>query len=135
MRKLRKLVEAVAFPAAVLAGHLVASRVLGLYALYPRLDVPFHFLGGLSIGYTTARIVSCLRAENLIAPVEKPILLGLILTTTAAATVAWELLEFALDQTLGTNVQISLPNAMQDQFVGLLGGLLMLAVRAVAREP
>jgi hypothetical protein len=51
------------------------------------------------------------------------IFLLLLFSITATATVFWEFAEFITDQILHMNIQISLANTMQDQFMGILGGL------------
>jgi ABC-type nitrate/sulfonate/bicarbonate transport system permease component len=47
----------------------------------------------------------------------------LLISITATAAVLWEFMEFTGDQLFHTNIQVSLANTMQDQFMGLLGGL------------
>jgi hypothetical protein len=46
-----------------------------------------------------------------------------IFSLTGTATVLWEFVEFLYDQLLNTNIQISLANTMQDQFMGILGAM------------
>jgi hypothetical protein len=45
-----------------------------------------------------------------------------IITLTATAAVIWEFAEFLSDQVLETDLQGSIANTMQDQFLGILGG-------------
>ena len=126
MNLVQKISSCFIFPALVLAGHLIATKGLALYAIFPNLDMPFHFIGGVSIGYTTIKVLGFLQSENLIARIDKTILLLLLFTTTATAAVFWEFMEFTTDWMLGTNIQVSLANTMQDQFLGILGGSLVL---------
>ena len=123
MRHLSKILSFFVFPSLVLFGHLIASKVLGLYASFPNLDIPFHYLGGFSIAYTSAKIISCLEKEKLITTLPPMVALVLVFSLTATAAVFWEFAEFTGDQLLDTNIQISLANTMQDQFVGILGGI------------
>jgi hypothetical protein len=46
----------------------------------------------------------------------------LLLSLTATVAVCWEFAEFLSDQFLDTNLQPSIANTMQDQFLGILGG-------------
>lgn len=111
------------FPAAVLAAHGIASTILNLYNHYPNADIPFHFIGGFSITYTATQILAYLEKEEMIARLNGVVFLVLIVSLTAAATVFWEFAEFGADQLLRTNVQVSIANIMQDQFMGICGGV------------
>jgi hypothetical protein len=122
MKQLSKFASFFVFPTFVLCTHLFASQVLNLYKTFPNLDIPFHFAGGLSIAYTSTRIVSYLEKENIIPALPQVLFLILIFSLTATATVFWEFAEFVLDQWMNTNIQISLANTMQDQLMGILGG-------------
>ena len=42
----------------------------------------------------------------------------------------WEFAEFSSDRLVGTNIQVSLNNTMQDLALGMLGALVMVIVRA-----
>ena len=122
MKQVSKYVSFFMFPMTVLLAHLIASKVLNLYIIFPNLDIPFHYVGGLSIAYTSAQILGHLEKENTSSSMNKVIFLVLIFSLTATATVFWEFVEFIGDQLLGTNIQISLANTMQDQLMGILGG-------------
>jgi len=111
------------FPAAVFLSHLTVSKILHLYSLFPDIDIPFHFLGGLSIAYTSAKIISYLEQEKFIARLNGILFAVLLISITATAAVLWEFMEFTGDLLFHTNIQVSLANTMQDQFMGLLGGL------------
>lgn len=69
-----------------------------------------------------------LEKEKYIAPLNKILSMVLVFSLTATATVLWEFAEFILDHVAGTNVQISLANTMQDQFMGILGGLTWIVI-------
>jgi len=122
MKQVSKFASFFMFPAFVLCAHLFASQVLDLYKTFPNLDIPFHFAGGLSIAYTSTRILSYLEKEKIIPALHPVVFLILIFSLTATATVFWEFAEFILDRSLNTNIQISLANTMQDQLMGILGG-------------
>lgn len=122
MKQLSKIFPFFIFPAAVFFCHLIASRVLDLYNRFPQLDIPFHFLGGLSIAYASAQILAYLEKEKISNALPKAIFLILIFGLTSIAAVFWEFAEFIGDRFLDINIQISLANTMQDQFMGMLGG-------------
>jgi hypothetical protein len=52
----------------------------------------------------------------------------LLLSLTATAAVFWEFAEFISDQWLNTHLQPSIANTMQDQFLGILGGMTWAAI-------
>lgn len=110
------------FPILVLLAHMIASGVFDLYRIFPNLDIPFHYLGGLSIACTSTQILAYLEKEKIITAPDKALFLILIFSLTATAAVFWEFTEFIGDRLLHTNIQISLANTMQDQFMGILGG-------------
>jgi len=122
MKQVSKVVSFFVFPITVLVVHLIASRVLNLYMIFPDLDIPFHYIGGLSIAYTSVQILSYLEKEKISTKLNKVLFLVLIFSLTATATVLWEFAEFIGDQLLDTNIQVSLANTMRDQFMGILGG-------------
>lgn len=116
------------FPTLVFLIHLIASKILNLYILFPNMDIPFHYIGGLSIAYTSAQILSHLEKEKITPRLNRVIFLVLILSLTATAAVVWEFAEFIGDQLFHTNIQVSLANTMQDQFLGILGGMTVVFV-------
>ncbi len=100
MKQVSKFASFFMFPMIVLFAHLFASQVLNLYKLFPNLDIPFHFAGGLSIAYTSAQILSYLEKEKITAALNQVVFLVLIFSLTATATVFWEFAEFIGDQLL-----------------------------------
>lgn len=122
MKHISKIVSFLTFPLSVLFAHLIASQVLHLYRIFPNIDIPFHYMGGLSIAYMSAQILNDLEQENIVS-LHKVVFLVLIFALTATSTVFWEFAEFIGDRLFDTNIQISLANTMQDQFMGILGGL------------
>ncbi len=110
-------------PLTVFAVHVFASRVLHLYQIWPPTDIPMHFSGGLAMAYFISRCFQLLPRENVKRNRIVLLELMLIVSLTATTAVFWEFAEFSADQLLGTNVQISLANTMQDLAMGILGAL------------
>ncbi len=121
MKLVSKILAFFVIPGSVLFAHLIASQILDLYSIFPPLDIPFHYLGGLSIAYTSARSLNWLEEDGISPAPHKTIFLLLVFALTATAAVLWEFMEFSIDRILNTNIQISLTNTMQDQFMGILG--------------
>jgi len=128
MKQTSKVASYFMFPTIVFLVHLIASKALNLYAIFPNMDIPFHYLGGLSIAYSSAQILSYLEDENFNARLNGVIFLVLILSLTATAAVFWEFAEFIGDRLFHTNIQVNLANTMQDQFLGVLGGMTIVLI-------
>jgi hypothetical protein len=122
MKGISKIGSFFLFPILVYLAHLISLRVLHLYTFYPNLDMPFHYVGGLSIAFTASQILSHLESEKVTTPLNRIIFLVLLLSVTAITAAFWEFAEFISDQVLGTELQPSIANTMQDQFLGILGG-------------
>ena len=123
MKHASKLLSFFGFPIIIFVLHSISLRILNLYAIFPNLDIPFHYVGGLSIAYASALILSYMQKERLIPTLNKVITFVLILSVTATVAVFWEFAEFLGDTFLNMNLQGSIANTMQDQFLGILGGL------------
>ncbi len=118
------------FPLLVFSTHVFADRVLHLYDLWPHIDIPMHFSGGLAIAFFVSRCFQLLPRESFIRSRIVLLELVLILSITVSATALWEFAEFSIDQLLGTNIQVSLANTIQDMVMGTLGALVLVLIRA-----
>ena len=109
--------------------HEAGANIFNVYNHWPAFDVPMHFFGGLAIAFFFSRLFQTLPRE---LPYNQRVVvleMILILSLTATAAVFWEFLEFGMDQTLGTNVQVSLANTMKDMALGIAGGCLYILLR------
>jgi peptidoglycan/LPS O-acetylase OafA/YrhL len=118
-------------PVLVLALHLFAVLVLGLYQIWPPTDIPMHFLGGIAIAFFFAHAYHA--AEELGLLGRPAAVLGevTVFALVCSATVFWEFAEFLFDRHLGTHLQDGLDDTLGDMLMGLLGGLAFLAGRLV----
>ena len=131
LKALRKLFRTGGWaPIAVLALHLFLSRVLHAYRFWHDADILEHFAGGMAIAFFVSTLFRALPRKD--AQRSRTVLLELVLmfSLTATAAVFWEFAEFIFDRMFGTNVQVSLANTMQDQAMGIMGALFLIAVRA-----
>src|SRR5262245_3578364 len=132
VRLFRKLLSAGGWaPCLVFTVHVTATQLFDVYRLWPQADIPMHFAGGFAIAF----FISCcfralprdvVRSSRLV--VLEAVLIG---SLTTSAAVLWEFAEFTLDRMAGTNVQVSLPNTMQDLALGMLGASALIIVRAL----
>ena len=124
MQLLRELwLRAGWFPTLVFLLHVFISRVVNGYILFPPLDIPMHFLGGVAIAFFFSR---CLAMVPESAISGTPRQLGqalLVFALTGTATVFWEFAEFFSDRLFGTRAQLGLDDTLLDMALGVAGGL------------
>jgi hypothetical protein len=118
-------------PILVFLLHVVLVRVTNIYLVLPRLDVPTHYVGGLSLAYSFALAIPTLKNQKAISQLDRLVELVLIFTLVSTAAIFWEFAEFLLDRFLGTNLQISLQNTMQDLLMGMLGAATIVVYKIV----
>jgi len=112
--------------------HVIASLGFDAYDSYPRLDIPMHFLGGVSIAYFFHRASLAASAHGLLGRFHRVTHIVLVFALTCTATVFWEFAEFVTDRYLRTNAQIGLDDTLKDMFFGTCGGVALLIAVAFA---
>jgi hypothetical protein len=106
--------------------HVFISRVLNGYILYPPLDIPMHFFGGVAIAYFFSKCFAAL-PEDAIAPWFRPVAeFVVVLSLTVTASVFWEFAEFTSDTFFGTHAQLDLEDTLFDMALGIAGGASLL---------
>lgn len=117
-------------PVLVFAVHVVADQIFDAYGARPRLDIPMHFAGGVAMAYFISSGVRALTQPP--GRSRRAIVLEalLVISVTTTVAVVWEFVEFAIDATTGSNIQVSLANTMQDLALGMAGAAAVVAVRA-----
>ena len=117
-------------PTLVFGIHVFISRGLNAYVLFPPLDIPMHFFGGVVIALFIWRCFAAI-SPAAIAPPLRPVLIALLVFSfTATATVFWEFAEFLSDRLFRTNAQVGLEDTLLDMALGLAGCLCWLGVAA-----
>ena len=114
-------------PALVLAFWAVAAKGFDAYLLYPWLDVPTHFSGG--IAGVCCVDAFLLRLRPLTGRVHAAVRLALAFGLLACAAIGWEFLEYLSDFFLRTHLNLGVADTLSDLFFGLLGGGWGVAVR------
>lgn len=112
------------WPALVLAFHIICTYPLGWYNTMPWLDMPMHFLGGVAISASTIILFSILAKERKLEAHHLVLVLGVFSSVALAATL-WELMEFAGDLLLKTNMQPSTADTMIDYTMAFLGAIII----------
>ncbi len=95
----------------------------GIYSLFPWLDNLLHFMGGISIAYTS--ILFLREFEEEIEIRNKIIFIIIIASIVSLASVLWELWEFTFGKVFSESffVQEGLEDTLLDLFFGVLGGV------------
>lgn len=116
-------------PLTVFIFYAVAAKGFDAYLIYPWLDIPTHFCGGMAITYFY--MVAVAHSQNLLDPFPKLIQLILSLGLTAISAVIWEFLEFSSDAMWNTKMNLGVSDTLSDLFFGLLGGIVVITFAAM----
>lgn len=119
---LNTLREAAWAPLSVL-GFYALGLTFRLFKLFPPLDIPVHFMGGVVITYFYR--VAIRNSEKLVGEVPFPIQVLFAITCTGTTTVLWEFYENLLDYFAGTQMVRGVQDTIVDLFVGLVGALML----------
>lgn len=114
--------EAAWAPLSVFGFYLVGLAI-DLYDLYPFLDIPTHFMGGVAITYFYRSAIY--NAQKFLGDIPRPIQVLLGLTSTGTTAVLWEFYENIFDTLFGTDMVRGLEDTIMDLFLGLSGALLL----------
>jgi hypothetical protein len=115
-------------PFAVFCVYAVAAKGFGAYLIFPWLDMPTHYLGGITITYFFLTAVR--NSERLIGSTPRIIQFLLAVGLTAITAVVWEFLEYLSDYFLGTHINLGVKDTLCDLFLGLLGSISTIAYAA-----
>ena len=114
--------EAAWAPLGVFLFYLLA-RSLQLFQVFPPLDIPTHFLGGVVITYFYR--VAIWNSQRLVGEIPFPIQMILAFTCTGTTTIFWEFYEYIFDFLFDTQMVRGVTDTTVDFFVGLLGALVL----------
>ena len=118
-------------PLGVFTVHVVFSRVILAYDSMPWIDVPMHFVGGVTITWFALGAARAAVEHHLIGRPNRAGLLVLAFLAGSSATVYWEFAEFIADRYLFTAVQLGLEDTLLDMFLGVLGAATLVGVSYV----
>lgn len=104
-------------------GFYLLGRSLQLFKLYPPLDIPTHFLGGVVITYFYR--VAIRHSQKLVGEIPFPVQVLFAFTCTGTTTIFWEFYENVLDFFFNTQMVRGVEDTIVDLFVGLLGALVL----------
>jgi len=104
-------------------GFYLFGLVFHLYLLFPPLDIPTHFMGGIAITYLYRSAIR--NSQKIVGDIPFPIQVIFALTCTGTTVVLWEFYENILDFFLHTHMVLGLFDTLKDMFNGLLGALVL----------
>ncbi|MGD8403970.1 MAG: hypothetical protein PVJ21_09930 [Anaerolineales bacterium] len=100
------------------------AKAFDAYLVYPGLDIPTHFLGGVAIAYFYLSAIA--HSQKFVGRIPESIQILFAITCTGTTTILWEFLEYISDTFLHTNMILGLEDTLKDMFLGLLGGTLLI---------
>lgn len=121
---LATLTEAAWAPVSVLTFYLV-GRALHLYELFPQLDMPSHFIGGVAITYFYRSAIR--NSQRIVGDIPFSIQILLAFTSAGTTIILWEFYENLSDFFFGTHMVRGVEDTFMDMFLGLLGALVLSA--------
>lgn len=104
-------------------GLYLLGLALQLFKLFPPLDIPTHFLGGVAITYLYR--VAIKGSRQLVGEIPFPIQILLAFTCTGTTIILWEFAENIIDFFFHTEMVRGLEDTIMDMFAGLLGALVL----------
>ncbi len=99
-----------------------------MYGLFPWIDIPMHFVGGMTMTTTLIMLYKALQHINVIPQMHVAITKLFLFTAISTITIFWEFAEFSTDVFFGTHAQVNIPDTMKDMFLGMMGGLLIISL-------
>lgn len=115
-------------PLTVFVSFVVLTTATDAYVLYPWLDMPTHFCGGVAITYFY--LAATAYAQPLTGAIPKAARLVMSLGLASITAVLWEFAEHASDVLLHTRLNLGVIDTLFDLFFGLAGGAVMIVAAA-----
>ena len=109
-------------PILVFLLHVFISRVLNGYILYPPIDIPMHFFGGVAMAYFLSASFGALPDGAVRGDLRAIAQFVVVVSLTATASTFWEFAEFISDVLFGTLAQLGLEDTLLDMALGIAGG-------------
>ena len=104
-------------------GVYLAGLTFGLYKLFPPLDIPTHFMGGVVITYFYRSAIR--NSQQFVGKIPLPVQILFAITCAGTTTILWEFYENFADAFLGTNMVRGVQDTIMDLFTGLLGAVVL----------
>ena len=104
-------------------GIYVVGLAFHLFRMFPFIDVPTHFLGGMAITYFYRSAIR--NSQTLLEPTPQLIQVLFAFTATGTTAVLWEFYENFMDHFFGFHMVRGLEDTLMDLAMGLSGALVL----------
>ena len=104
-------------------GIYVFGLAFHLFRMFPFIDMPTHFMGGVTITYFYR--VAIRNSQKFLGDIPTPIQILLAFTATGTTTVLWEFYENLMDHFFGFQMVRGLEDTLVDLILGLSGALVL----------
>ena len=94
-----------------------------LFDMYPPLDIPTHFMGGVAITYFYRSAIR--HSQSIVGDIPLSIQVIFAFTCTGTTTVLWEFYENIMDRFFGFHMVRGLEDTIVDLILGLSGALVL----------
>jgi len=94
-----------------------------IYKSYPWIDIPTHFLGGVTITYFYRSAIR--NSQKITGAIPHLIQILFAFTATSTTAILWEFYENLADHFLHTHMVRGLEDTITDLFTGLMGALVL----------
>lgn len=111
-------------PLSVLGFYLLGLN-FHLFELFPAIDIPTHFIGGVAITYFFRSAIR--HSQGIVGVIPNSIQILLAFTSTGTTIILWEFYENLFDLFFGTHMVRGLEDTILDMLTGLLGALILSA--------
>jgi hypothetical protein len=102
-------------------GFYLFGLMIDLYDRFPFIDIPTHFMGGVTITYFFRSGIR--NSQAALGSIPSIIQAIFAFTCTGTTIILWEFYENAFDFLFGTTMVRGLEDTITDMFVGMLGAL------------
>lgn len=112
--------EAAWAPLGVVTFYLI-GLALDLFDMFPPLDIPTHFMGGVAITYFFRSAIK--QSQTFLGEIPSLVQVLFAFTCTGTTIILWEFYENAFDFLFGTTMVRGLEDTIVDMFIGIMGAL------------
>ena len=109
----------------IVFGFYIIGLAFQIFKLFPPLDIPTHFIGGVAITYFYRSAIQ--NSQRIVGAIPLPIQTLLAFTCTGTTIILWEFYENLFDFLFGTHMVRGLEDTILDMFLGLLGAMVLSA--------
>jgi len=106
-----------------IVGFYVFGLAFDLYDLYPWVDMPTHFAGGVAITYFYRSAIR--HMQQIVGDIPFPVQILFPFTCTGTTIIFWEFYENSIDYFFGFNTVHGLEETVVDMLMGLSGALVI----------